>query len=94
MGSLSIWSFRAMKILHDKEAFIDYPLVEPQDDVMTDESIERWKIENTAERYFYVIDDWIKMREQGVLRDMMPSTFFRYHTYHLWDRLISQQLEH
>ena len=87
-------SAELMKLLHDKEgAFIDYPLVEPQDEVMTDESIQRWKIENTAERYFFVIDDWIEMSEQGLLKDKMPSKFFRYLTYNLWDRLISHQLQ-
>ena len=87
-------SAELMKLLHDKEgAFIDYPLVEPQDEVMTDESIQRWKIENTAERYFFVIDDWIEMSEQGLLKDKMPSKFFRYLTYNLWDRLISHQFE-
>ena len=56
------------------------------------ESIERWKLENTAQRYYYVIDDWVEMSEQGLLKDKMPSKFFRYLTYNLWDRLISQQL--
>ena len=86
-------SAELLKLLHNKAgAFIDHPLVEPQDDQMTEESIERWKLENTAARYFYVIDDWIEMREQGLLKNKMPSKFFRYLTYNLWDRLISQQL--
>lgn len=86
-------SAELMKLLHDKGgAFIDYPLVEPQDNQMTEESIERWKLENTAQRYYYVIDDWVEMSEQGLLKDKMPSKFFRYLTYNLWDRLISQQL--
>lgn len=86
-------SAELLKLLHDKPgAFVDYPLVEPQDDQMTEESVERWKIENTAMRYFYVVDDLIEMQEQGLFEGSLPSTFFRYHTYNFWDRLISQQL--
>lgn len=86
-------SAEMLKLLHDKQgAFVDYPLVEPQDDEMMAESVQRWMVENTAERYFYVIDDLIEMREQRLFTDTLSSTFFRYHTYSLWDRLISQQL--
>ena len=92
-GSAFGHSAELLKLLYNKPgAFVDYPLVEPQDDEMTAETAQRWKLDNTAQRYFYVIDDLIEMREQGLFTDTLPSTFFRYHTYSLWDRLISQQL--
>ena len=64
-----------MKLLHDKGgAFIDYPLVEPQDNQMTEESIERWKLENTA-RGITTLLMIAEMSEQGLLKDKMPSKF-------------------
>ena len=32
------------------------------------------------------------MRDEGVVTQRLASTFFRYHTYGFWDRLIVQQL--
>ena len=82
-----------LKLLHDKPGvFVDYPLVEPQDDDMTVETVQRWLQDNMAERYFYVVNDIIRMGEEGVFTDRLPSTFFRYHSYCLWDRLIAEQL--
>lgn len=82
-----------LKLVFDKPGiFVDYPLVEPQDNDMSDETVQRWLNENICERYFYVVDDIIKMREQGIFCERLASTFFRYHTYGLWDRLITHQL--
>lgn len=82
-----------LKLIHDKPGvFVDYPLVEPQDDDMSAETVQRWVNENIGERYFYVVDDIIQMRDDGVFTERLASTFFRYHTYGLWDRLITQQL--
>ena len=86
-------SAELLKLLHDKQgAFIDFPLVEPQDNEQTEDSIERWRVENMGERYFYVVDDLIEMQRQGLLKNSLPATFFRYHRYNLWDRLIAHQL--
>ena len=82
-----------LKLIHDKTGvFIDYPLVEPQDTDMTIETMQRWQEENIGERYFRVVDDILKMRDEGVVTQRLASTFFRYHTYGFWDRLIVQQL--
>jgi glycosyltransferase involved in cell wall biosynthesis len=82
-----------LKLMHDKSGiFVDYPLVEPQDDEMTAETVHRWLNENIGERYFYVIDDIIRLRDEGVFTERLTSKFFRYHTYGLWDRLITHQL--
>ena len=83
-----------LKLLRDKMGvFVDYPLAEPQDDDMTAETVQRWLNENIAERYFYVVDDIIRMGEEGIFEGRLPSTFFRYHRYGLWDRLITHQLQ-
>ena len=82
-----------LKLTHDKSGvFVDYPLVEPQDEEMTAETVQRWQVENMGERYFYLVDDIIRMRDEGVFTERLASTFFRYHTYGFWDRLITQQL--
>ena len=59
---------------------------------MTAETVQRWQVENMGERYFYLVDDIIRMRDEGVFTERLASTFFRYHTYGFWDRLITQQL--
>lgn len=83
-----------LKLLCDNTGiFVDCPLVEPQDDDMTAETVQRWLNENIGERYFYVVNDIIRMREEGVFKGRLSSTFFRYHTYGLWDRLITHQLK-
>lgn len=69
-----------------KGVFVDLPLVEPQDDAQTQESIDRWSKIRMGERYFFVVDDMLALKNEGKLPDGCTTEFFRYHTYHLWDR--------
>ena len=79
--------------LHDKMgAIIDLPLVEPQDESQTAESIKRWTEENVGERYINVMDDIASLAESGVALNDLNAKFFRYHTFHLWDRFMTYQL--
>ncbi len=79
--------------IHEMQgAFIDMPLVEPQEQDMTDASRERWKNENMGTRYIYVVKDFQRLCEWGVPLSNLDEAFFRYHTYHLWDRFIIHQL--
>lgn len=71
-----------------KSAFIDSDYVEPQDQVQSEESIKRWELENIGERYFYIVDDLIKMKDCAKLKNTLNPIFFRYLTYSLWDRYL------
>ena len=78
------------KSCHNRTAiFIDIPLIEPQDTGQTIESIERWKVTHEGERYFFVVDDFLKMRDKGILKKGVKAVFFRYLTYSLFDRYTS-----
>jgi hypothetical protein len=75
---------------HNKDAlFVDAPWVEPQDQEQTPESIARWQESHEGERYFFVIDDIIKMYEEKLFNKPLRPNFFRYLTYSLWDRYAS-----
>ena len=69
--------------------FIDMPLVEPQDAEQTSESIQRWQVTHEDERYFFVVDDFMKMRDEGIFNRGVKAVFFRYHTFSLFDRYTS-----
>jgi hypothetical protein len=66
---------------------IDQPWIEPQDLQQTPESIKRWSDENMGERYFFLLDDWIRLSEKGFLPGGVSSIFFRYLNYSILDRL-------
>ena len=85
-------SYFLEEIYHKKGAFIDLPFIEPQDESMTEETRQRWQNENMGERYIYVVDDLIRLREMGLPLTNLPSQFFKYHKYHLWDRFIIFQI--
>jgi glycosyltransferase involved in cell wall biosynthesis len=69
--------------------FVDIPLVEPQDAEQTVESMQRWQVTHEGERYFFVVDDFLKMRDEGILKKGVKAVFFRYLTYSLFDRYTS-----
>lgn len=68
---------------------VDIPLVEPQDAEQTVESMQRWQVTHEGERYFFVVDDFLKMRDEGILKKGVKAVFFRYLTYSLFDRYTS-----
>jgi len=39
-----------------------------------------------------VVDDLFRLKTSGVPLTNLEAKFFRYHRYHLWDRLINRQL--
>ena len=74
--------------------FWDVPWIDPQDQVQTPESIARWQTEYAGERYFFVVDDILKLIEEGVIERPLSPMFFRYHTYSLWDRYAASLIGH
>lgn len=77
--------------LHDSKAmFIDLPLIDSQP--KPPEDAQRWEANNTATRYFYVDEALRSMMDRGVLPKSLDNVFFRYHSYFLWDRLISNMI--
>ena len=85
-------SYFLQDLFDQNAAFIDLPLVEPQDEVMTNETRERWHYENMSERYIYIMDDLERVAASGVPLQNLSKNFFRYHEYSLWDRFMSHQL--
>ena len=79
-----------LKHTHNKNGlFYDIGLVEPQDKLQTIETQKRWADENMVWRYFHVIDDIENLININILKPKSLSlSFFRYHTYYLWDHLI------
>jgi hypothetical protein len=75
--------------INDEAIFIDMPWVEPQDIEQTPESIARWEEVNTAELYFFVVDDIINLYEKSVIKQKLSPVFFRYLNYSFWDRYAS-----
>jgi glycosyltransferase involved in cell wall biosynthesis len=76
--------------LHDAPAmFIDVPLVDCQSHEVTKETVKRWSDNNTATRYFYVDEAIADMVKRGILHKPIDNVFFRYHSYFMWDRLIT-----
>lgn len=72
--------------IHDESIFIDLALIDPQDEEQTQESIQRWAEEKVGERYFFVVDDLLRLKDKNILKDELTSIFFRYLNYSLWDR--------
>lgn len=75
------------KHLHGKiGVFVDLPLVEPQDKAQTKNTQIRWNRLQIGERFLFVVDDLISLREQGLLPEKISASFFRLVTYSWWDR--------
>ena len=68
---------------------VDTPLIEPQDTDQTIESIQRWQVTHEGERYFFVVDDLIKMHSEGIFKYGFKAVFLRYLTFSLFDRYTS-----
>ena len=77
--------------LHDsKSMFIDLPMIDSQEKPADD--YKRWEQNNTATRYFYVDEALRDMVTREILPKSLDNVFFRYHSYFLWDRLISNMI--
>lgn len=80
-----------LEALHDSKAmFIDLPMIDSQEKALDD--YKRWEQNQTATRYFYVDEALQDMADRGVITLPLDNVFFRYHSYFLWDRLISNMI--
>jgi len=80
--------------LHDKVgAFFDEPLVCEQPSANQSKTENRWQNENMGERYLFVVDDFQRLIKSNLPLKNLPSEFFKYHKYHLWDRFIIFQID-
>jgi glycosyltransferase involved in cell wall biosynthesis len=80
-------SIAFLEVCHDKlAAFLDTAWIATQDANQTDETLERWKNDHAGIRYFFIIDDLLKLQQKGLFSQKFSLIFFRYHSYSLWDR--------
>ena len=80
--------------LHDKVgAFFDEPLVREQPSANHSKTENRWQNENMGERYLFVVDDFQRLLQSNLPLTNLPTQFFKYHKYHLWDRFIIFQID-
>ena len=76
------------ELKNDEAAFLDLPLINTQTKEQTNDSLLRWLDQRIPERYLYAAQSIDRMFEDGILTNPLPPKFFRYLTYHLWDRFI------
>jgi glycosyltransferase involved in cell wall biosynthesis len=61
-----------------KGVFLDTAWVDPLEVMQTEDTLQTWQKENVMERYFYVIDDLIFLKERDLLPNKLNTIFFRY----------------
>lgn len=82
-----VQSCALLETLRDRPgAFMDVPLIDSQEAEQTDATAQTWREQNIPGRYLYVADAIELMMDQGMLPAKLPAKFFRYLSYHLWDR--------
>lgn len=87
--SAFVHSCALLEELHADEAvFLDIPLINTQTKEQTNDSLLRWLDQRIPERYLYAAQSIDRMFEDGILTNPLPPKFFRYLTYHLWDRFL------
>jgi glycosyltransferase involved in cell wall biosynthesis len=74
------------KLRERPATFMDIPLVATQDKEQNVATQETWRQQNIPGRYLYVVDAIEMMFDRGILTNKLPRAFFRYLSYHLWDR--------
>ena len=85
-----VQSCAILEAFKDEQAtFLDIPLIKTQSKDMTMDALATWSSQNIAARYLFISLAVEKMVEDGILPVEMPAKFFRYLSYHLWDRFIS-----
>ena len=77
---------------NDNAAFLDYPLIDVQSRDVTEDTISRWGQFKVGLRYHYVDEALMDMRTRGIINTLQPK-FFRYLSYHLWDRFLTQIID-
>jgi hypothetical protein len=78
------------ELRNDKAMFLDLPIIDSQP--KAEDINQRWEANNTALRYFFVDESLRDMVDRGILPNSLDNVFFRYHSYFLWDRLISNMI--
>lgn len=79
-----------LEVLYDSDcAFYDMALVDSMLIRNEDETNIRWAEGQVGLRYHYIDEALMDMRERGVIKGDLTPKFFRYHTYHLWDRFLT-----
>ncbi len=80
-----------LEAIYDRPAALyDDDLVGLQEEEQSDETLRRWKLIDSTSRYFFTVDAIHElMRRVPTLNRTFPPSFFRYHSYHLWDRHLS-----
>ena len=78
------------ELRNDQAMFLDLPIIDSQEKAA--DINQRWEANNTALRYFFVDESLTDMVQRGILPKHLDNVFFRYHSYFLWDRLISNMI--
>jgi len=73
---------------HDQMVFLDIPLIATQYADQNEETQKRWARDNISYRYLYTVTAMQRMYDDGILTAKLNPKFFRYLSYHLWDRFI------
>ena len=76
---------------YEKAIVIDYPICEPLKH-LDPKTGERWEKENIGWRYFLFIEGLKLMYQDGILQEKLKPGFFKYLTYNLWDRFLSEMI--
>lgn len=74
----------------DQCAFMDIPCVDAQRaEYATADTMQAWSEQRIDYRYLFAGDAIETMFDEGILHSKLKTKFFRYLSYHLWDRFIS-----
>lgn len=87
--SAFVQSFALFEMLmHRQMVFLDIPLIATQYADQNEETQQRWARDNISYRYLYTVTAMQRMVDDGILTTKLNPKFFRYLSYHLWDRFI------
>ncbi len=79
-----------LETLYDSDcAFYDMALVDSRILADDEDTGARWTEGNVGLRYHYIDEALLDMRQRGIIRGHLSPKFFRYHSYHLWDRFLT-----
>jgi glycosyltransferase involved in cell wall biosynthesis len=82
-----VQSLAILETLRDRPAmFMDIPLIDSQERDQTEQTVKVWTEQDIPGRYLLVIDAIEYMFDRGILTDKVRPEFFRYLSYHLFDR--------
>jgi len=66
---------------------LDFPICQPIEP-QTLEDVKRWEKENIGWRYFLTVEGLKLLFQAGIFKEKLPSLFFKYLDFYLWDRFI------